>query len=462
MSKNYQLGISTIAIILIIILILLAGGLIWYFGFKKETVNQKINLNYAPVSNKNSEANTNTNNDWLVFTNNNYNFSFSYPTDWYYIPDAMSGPPPPVTTFFASTAQTAGNDYSSFFIYATDLMGESLDTWSEIQLLEDDGYIKSDITVDGEAAVRLERNTHPSDTGATIYVAKGDYMYRIIWGSTTQVLDQANSAIQEQMADSFKFIDPLVPDFNQSGNMIAPTDTVYWRLLWETPGNPAISKELVFNEMNYTSMCTSGTSKTNCENALANEIIIAGDLVNVKGIINPENENQVFVLTITTATSDDSNENTNSAEDCWREYGHVDAHFSVGYPCDWEVKSSEFYETADGEKAKVPTVTLGRINDTDETTNNNRIFINFRQSGCMAVEPYDMTEETVNDIKISFYTLYKSDEQTVDTWCAETEVNGYNIDYNDTTYHFVSYYNDSSIKDIFKNVVKSFKTTPKS
>jgi hypothetical protein len=80
--------------------------------------------------------------------------------------------------------------------------------------------------------------------------------------------------------------------------MVAPTDTVYWRLLWESPGNPAITRELVFNKMDIFSRCESGTDWAYCENALANGLINAGDSVMVKGIINPDDEDQVFVITI--------------------------------------------------------------------------------------------------------------------------------------------------------------------
>jgi len=50
--------------------------------------------------------------------------------------------------------------------------------------------------------------------------------------------------------------------------------------------------------MNVISMCESGSSKANCTDVMANEIIEAGAVVTVEGILNPNNQDQVFVISI--------------------------------------------------------------------------------------------------------------------------------------------------------------------
>jgi len=297
MIKKNQLGSSVMVIFIIIIVIFLAAALIWYFT-SYEKVNKNANVNIAPVSNSNANTSAVDASDWQTFTNNNYNYRLKYPKNWYYIPDAMTGPIPPVSAFFSSQPATASTQYASLTILVSDLTDETLATWPEMLSLVADGYAKIDIKVDGQDAVRLERITHPSDNGGWIYVAKGDYMYRITWGAMTQAIFNNTSAVMEAMLDSFEFIPALVSDFTQTGNMSKPAGEENWHLLWETPGNPAITKELIFHEMDVISMCESGASKANCTNAMANGIIDPGDVVTVEGILNPNNQDQVFVISI--------------------------------------------------------------------------------------------------------------------------------------------------------------------
>jgi hypothetical protein len=205
--KN-QKGISPVSIVITVIIVILLAGLLWYFMSNGESVQDK-NTNIAPVSNSNTNISLNTNSgaaeDWQTYTNDTYGYELQYPSDWYYIPDAMSGPPPPATAFFANTEQISGIDYASFFVYVGIPDVSTLDEISEVVLLVEDGYTKTDTTVDGYSAVKLERRTHPSDTGGSIYVINGDYMYRIIWGGTSVAVFEAHEDTLDEIIESFKF-----------------------------------------------------------------------------------------------------------------------------------------------------------------------------------------------------------------------------------------------------------------
>ncbi|MFH1207111.1 MAG: hypothetical protein V1668_00715 [Patescibacteria group bacterium] len=291
-----QKGFSVAAILIAIILVGLVGGLTWYLVAPKEKVVTNANLNIAPVSNKNINSGTADvdTSDWQIFRNNTYDFIIAFPEDWHYISDAMTGPPAPASTFFSSQPRSSSAQYASFHILVSDLMGESLASWAEISSLEADGYQKSAITIDGQTAVRLERRNMESDSGATVYVAKGNYMYRIVWGVTASSLDRASSPVQEAMLKSFKFAAPLISDFIQSGTLSKPAESTVWFILWERPGNPAITKELVFDYQYVTSKCYIGDSSGGCVDALTTGLFNAGDRISVEGVGLPDG--RVMVL----------------------------------------------------------------------------------------------------------------------------------------------------------------------
>jgi len=309
MNKRQQKGFGIIGALLIIVLLAVLGGVGWY-AYKKYGVKTNVNVSVKPVNNLNLNANVNTNtntnanisvdtSDWQNFTNNNYHYQLSYPENWYYLPKAMSGQPAPASAFFANVQDTTQPSYASFNILVSELSGETLDTSAEIKSLVDDGYTKTEVTADGQEAVRLERRTLATDTGATVYIAKGDYMYRLVWGATSKELFDSNSGILEAMFKSFKFIPDLIANFTQTGNLSKPAESTSWYVLWEQPGNPAVNRELVFDQQNIISRCINGTSRGNCTDFLANNLMQAGDKITVEGIVNPNNQNQVFVIKIT-------------------------------------------------------------------------------------------------------------------------------------------------------------------
>lgn len=309
MNKKQQKGFGIIGVLLVIVLLAVIGGAGWY-AYNKYGLKTNVNVGVKPINNLNLNANVNANinananvsvdtSNWQTFTNNNYHYQLSYPENWFYLPKAMSGPPAPASAFFANVQETASQNYASLDIIVSELSGETLETWAEITSLENDGYTKTSVTVDGQAAKRLERRTLASDNGATLYVAKDNYMYRLTWGATSQDVYTNNSAILEAIVKSFKFIPSLVPDFTQAGTLSKPAESTSWYILWEQPGNPAVNRELVFDQQNILSRCLSGASQGNCTDFLANGLMQAGDRITVEGITNSNNQSQIFILKIT-------------------------------------------------------------------------------------------------------------------------------------------------------------------
>jgi hypothetical protein len=291
-----QKGFVSSIVLIIVLAIVIGGGVTWYLVSRPE-INSNANL--APALNSSNNVNAADLINWQTFQNATYNFQIKFPSNWFYLPDAMTGPPAPAMTFFSTRADTTP-DYANLNIFVSDLMGETLDSWSEIDNLVTDGYIKTDTNIDGEEAVRLERRTLNTDNGATIYVVKDGYMYRIVTGATNQALFTANEDILETMIDSFEFTDPLVADFEQTGVLTQPVTaetTNPWHLLQEEAGSPAIDTTLVFDYHYVTSKCTVDDTEVDCAEALETESIVAGDQVEVSGVTLGDGSVMVLEMT---------------------------------------------------------------------------------------------------------------------------------------------------------------------
>jgi hypothetical protein len=88
-------GISTVAIVGIVVIVLLAGGLVWWQVGKGDNGNSNSNTNILTntnntntATNKNLTQNTNTSvtvdpvTGWNVYTNEELGITFNYPDDW--------------------------------------------------------------------------------------------------------------------------------------------------------------------------------------------------------------------------------------------------------------------------------------------------------------------------------------------------------------------------------------------
>lgn len=80
-----------------------------------------------------------------------------------------------------------------------------MDNYEEIASLVGDGYTKTAASLSGEAGVKLERHSHPMDTGAWIYLKHSDTIYRLTWGGTNQAVYQPHEKTLLKIVDSVTF-----------------------------------------------------------------------------------------------------------------------------------------------------------------------------------------------------------------------------------------------------------------
>jgi len=123
--------------------------------------------------------------------------------------------------------------------------------------------------------------------------------------------------------------------------------------------------------------------------------------------------------------------------------------FSFDYPSGWEIRENYYYETPAGEKASVPTIVLAKTSQ-PKSDKSNLISINMRQATCQG-ESATKSEVPAGDKTVTIYTL--SD----DSFCAESEATGRDINGKSTTYSFITLYTLPEVKDVFIALVESFK-----
>lgn len=185
-----------------------AGGLAYfYFGENlPEDIPTEISGTEQDLEDETDEAELDIE-EWLEYENEEMGYQFSYPADWYTLTENLN-PPPPSTIMVASVSQddvTSGSVYSSFFVYARDPGGQTLEDHEEILSLIDDGYTKTETMVSGQEAVRLERRIHELDTGGWVYTFCGDTLYRITWGGTSVGIFEKYEETLDMILDSFTF-----------------------------------------------------------------------------------------------------------------------------------------------------------------------------------------------------------------------------------------------------------------
>lgn len=201
MIKN-QKGIALIVILVAILVVevVTVGGMATVYLMNKTSksdVSTEISTGSAQAVNK---ATLN----WQIYTNDRYGYSVKYPKDWYYRADFCC-PPPPTAIMISNVPDNKTLDYAIFDVIVDPAMGRTLDNYEEVTSLVADGYKKTQITVSGEPAVKLERHTHPADNGGTIYVKHNDIIYRLSWGGTSQTVFQTHKNTLEKIVNSFTF-----------------------------------------------------------------------------------------------------------------------------------------------------------------------------------------------------------------------------------------------------------------
>jgi len=117
---------------------------------------------------------------------------------------------------------------------------------------------------------------------------------------------------------------------------------------------------------------------------------------------------ELDALKVFEASSSQSSETSESASEDENLYTDSQAYFSFTLPDGWEIKNSYYYETAGGEKARVPTVIIARKSNTAEE-NTNKIFINMRQSSCDQLASIPDRSEPAGSQSVEVYIASESE-----------------------------------------------------
>jgi len=167
------------------------------------TVNTGINQNVSvqPVN-----TNSNPITDWQAYFNNDYSYQIKYPNDWHYHTTACCPPPPAYVIISTAEDGVTEPPYANLLISVSERTGETLETHTEISSLTEDGYSKTETTIDGEKAYRLERRELESDNGGSIYTYKDGYFYRFNYGATNPELYAERQDTLELIINSFEFL----------------------------------------------------------------------------------------------------------------------------------------------------------------------------------------------------------------------------------------------------------------
>jgi len=181
---------APIVIVIIVLVVLAAGGGTVYLVSKNRSEQTRSNETVTPEAPPTEVASQIPVENWQTYKNDKYKYVVKYPETWYFHKTGY-GPPPPTAVLFANVpeGQVAGK-YSSFEISVDSAMGRTLDNYEEIASLVSQGYQKSQTTVNGRAAIRVEdtdtQNTKVVDT----YLKYGDSIYRLGYQVPQEQADQ--------------------------------------------------------------------------------------------------------------------------------------------------------------------------------------------------------------------------------------------------------------------------------
>lgn len=268
---------------LIILIGLLGAGIAAFSLFKYTDIFSDVEKSKL-VENKFEKAKKTKGGDLVTHTNSMFAYKLKYSPLLEEPSKDSYGFPPYPHTFTIKRDNDAG-DYCSVSIYSS----KTLDNFDgEIDLnTNDDKYDKKNTTIDGVSAVEFTYDKVGDAIAKSYYVTNAPFTYRIGYNyKKTGALVDFCKTEAEKVVNSFEFLDR--PNFFEEGNVTDQGNKKY-NMVYEKPGNPALSVILNFTDKSLCKLST-GTYKK-CEYS----DLDVGDRVDVWGY---KNNNIVEVLSL--------------------------------------------------------------------------------------------------------------------------------------------------------------------
>ncbi len=208
MNNLNQKGLSTTTLTIIILAIIIIAGGLWYAlsGTNDNTNNSNntntvangnanMNVNTSTAVNTNTETNSNTNtstntnssvdtSDWELYVNSNHNFSLKFPRDWGFISefDGSFNPDILSASYMTTSSFVTGTEDSGLMLSFTFGSGKTInDILNEVHT-----------TSEGSSKLVISHKEVTLSSGTSTTVVKYD---PTIKGHTTEYLFQTDSGV---------------------------------------------------------------------------------------------------------------------------------------------------------------------------------------------------------------------------------------------------------------------------
>lgn len=225
MKQKQKGAIPLMMIAVVLVLLALGGGAAYYYVGparqpKKETgvereilVPSQVEVTEVPQQREESSRlsaptlATDELANWQEYKNERFPYKVKYPSDWYFLKKGYN-PPPPVAVMFSNLSEgyQPNVHYASVGIDVMSAEGESLEENGEVKnLVEEQYYQKTRITVSGEPALKLE-TPDKSESHFSVYILHRDNFYRMVCGESGPEQPKYGETFQK-ILDSFTFTD---------------------------------------------------------------------------------------------------------------------------------------------------------------------------------------------------------------------------------------------------------------
>lgn len=205
-------------IMVVLALLAFGGGAVYWFGpaktikEKSEEITPPVEVTQGPEQGINSTTPVSTQltdelAGWQEYKNERFPYKIKYPPDWYFLKTGYN-PPPPVGVMFSNLPEgyQPGVNAATIDIFVLPAEEKTIEEIGEVKnLVEEQYYQKTPITISGEPALRLE-TPDKSESNFSIYFLHKGNSYRIVCGESGPGQPEYGETFQK-ILDSFTFTD---------------------------------------------------------------------------------------------------------------------------------------------------------------------------------------------------------------------------------------------------------------